>query len=218
MLVELHYKFSEQRLNRRIFSLKSAEQLVAVITGINLKEFCQRLQTSDQTGKFTLKVDDMDVQYSYGMSKMTVIDDNFGDKLYFRLDFVEFLEFLARLSLQIKLVEIIDPKEEKKLRRRLSLSNEGLERANTLQRSETLSPQVSPTTIPPESPMPIIEPREFSLNHLQKLFNASDKTGFDELKNIDISQPSEDDLFQSLSFVIEALKMYCELEMEKKTE
>ena len=73
------------------------------------------------------------------------------------------------------------------------MSNEGLERANTLQRSETLSPGVSPTTVP-ESPMPVIEPREFSLNHLQTLFNAHDKTGFDELKNIDIRQPSEDEL------------------------
>ena len=52
---------------------------------------------------------------------MTVIDDNFEDKLYFQLKFVEFLEFLARLSLSIKLEEIVDPKYKRKHRKKTLL-------------------------------------------------------------------------------------------------
>ena len=65
----------------------------------NLRDRRQSVISGDSGPKFTLKLDHRAVQYSYGMSKMTVIDDNFQDKLYFRLVFVEFLEFLARLSL-----------------------------------------------------------------------------------------------------------------------
>ena len=51
------------------------------------------------------------MKYCFGMSKMTVVDDNLGDKLYFKLVFVEFLEFLARLSLMIRLVEEVEVQE-----------------------------------------------------------------------------------------------------------
>ena len=75
-------------------------------------------------------------------------------------------------------MEEIDPKEQKRLKRRLTLDRSGLQRQDTLspgiQRSDTLSPQVSPTMVPPDSPqlpdsgspVPKIDGRRFSLNHL----------------------------------------------------
>ena len=105
-LATTHYNLSEPKLTKRIFSIQSAEQLAQGILEVDLKALAAKLKdrrqsviSGDSGPKFTLKLDHRAVRYSYGMSKMTVIDDNFQDKLYFRLVFLEFLEFLARLSL-----------------------------------------------------------------------------------------------------------------------
>lgn len=46
---------------------------------------------------------DEDLNYCFGMSKMTVIDELTHAKKYFKLKYVEFLEFIARLASVAKL-------------------------------------------------------------------------------------------------------------------
>lgn len=52
---------------------------------------------------YSLVIKDEVVKYCFGMSKMLVVDDNTNNKQYFKLKFVEFLEFFARIAAKAQL-------------------------------------------------------------------------------------------------------------------
>ena len=76
----------------------------------------------------------------------------------------------------------------------------------------------SPDKEETESPTPIvvdIEPRTFTLNHAKKLFEARDKKGFDEIRNVNLKDPSENELHESLTILLELMKIASENEAKR---
>ena len=59
----------------------------------------------DKERTHQLIISDLDVQYCFALSKMTVVDDNLQEKSYFKLKFVEFFEFLTRVSYMARILE-----------------------------------------------------------------------------------------------------------------
>jgi hypothetical protein len=63
-----------------------------------------------------IEISKLRVQHCFGMSKMTVVDDNCNNRKcfylvtylesYFKLKYIEFLEFLCRLAHSAKLTEV----------------------------------------------------------------------------------------------------------------
>ena len=64
-----------------------------------------------------IEISKLRVQHCFGMSKMTVVDDNCNNRKcfsilvtfsesYFKLKYIEFLEFLCRLAQSAKLTEV----------------------------------------------------------------------------------------------------------------
>jgi hypothetical protein len=81
-----------------IFSLYSVQVIIDKVKELTL--------TGPDHKEYAFRIAEEDIQYCFGLSKMTVVDDNEGESKYFKLKFVEMFECLARLACLGKLEEI----------------------------------------------------------------------------------------------------------------
>ena len=99
------FKEKQEQLNGRdVLSLNRVQEMFEELSDIQL--------SVEGKVKHCLRISAADVQYAFGLSKMTVVDDNLHERSYFKLKFVEFFEFLGRVAHLATLIEI-DGESEK---------------------------------------------------------------------------------------------------------
>ena len=114
-LVVLHHFLSENLFNKRQFTMKSANTMMESLGQVQVNQLYTlfNVEKDLQFQHASLDISKFDVEYCFGMSTMTVIDSNLDNEKYFQLSFVEFLEFLARISIKTKLVVHNKPEKKK---------------------------------------------------------------------------------------------------------
>jgi hypothetical protein len=115
-LARLFHGLLESVRSKKVFSINSARKLSdrlqkqvlsddALLVGLNGQPVYAQSCSDHPLGGYwyNLVIAESEVNYCFGMSKMTVIDEITQAKQYHELKFIEFLEFLARLASLAKL-------------------------------------------------------------------------------------------------------------------